>query len=284
MKIRRIVSLTLFLCLFLVLVTSVILYIVPQGRVAYWAEWTLWGLSKTQWANLHLNLGLLMIIAGGFHVYYNWKPITTYLKDKAREFRLFTPNFNVALLAVLLFGFGTWLELPPFRWVVDLGEHFSYTAAETLGEPPYGHAEESSLKVFMRNVGIDPAVARANLAAAGIEVDDSERSILDIAHQNDLSPQQLYEKMLGPEDERPTDARPIPESMPKGAGRKTLTEFCSEYRRDLDQAVTILETAGLTIDPQLSLKDIAEANGMEALDLLDLLRRGFGEPVEATAR
>ena len=69
-----------------------------------------------------------------------------------------------------------------------------------------------------------------------------------------------------------------------GSGRKTLTEFCAEYRRDLDRAVTILETAGLTIDPQLSLKDIAAANEMEALDLLDLLRLGFGEPAEATPR
>ena len=282
MKMRRIVSLTLFLSFFLELVTSVVLYIVPQGRVAYWADWTLWGLSKTQWANLHINLGLLLIIAWGFHVYYNWKLITTYLKNKAREFKMFTPNFNVALTATLLFGLGTWLELPPFVWVIDLGTHFSDSAAVTLGEPPYGHAEESSLRVFMRNVGLDPAVARTNLTAAGIEVDDPERSILDLAHQNGLSPQELYETMLGPEDERPADPIPIPESMPMGSGRKTLMEFCTEYNRDLGHAVTILESAGLTIDPQLSLKDIAAANGIEPLDLLDLLRQGFEEPATVT--
>jgi hypothetical protein len=134
----------------------------------------------------------------------------------------------------------------------------------------------------MRNVGLDPAVARTNLTAAGIEVDDPERSILDLAHQNDLSPQELYETMLGPEDERPADTIPIPESMPMGSGRKTLTEFCAEYNRDLGRAVTILESAGLTIDPQLSLKDIAAANGMEPLDLLDLLRQGFEEPAAVT--
>ena len=283
MKFRRIVSLTLFLSLVLELITSVILYIVPQGRVAYWSDWTLWGLSKTQWGDLHINLGLLMIIAGGFHVYYNWKPITAYMKNKAREFKMFTPNFNVALVVTMLFGFGTWLELPPFIWVIDLGSHFSDSAAETLGEPPYGHAEESSLRVFMRNVGLGPALARANLAAAGIEVDDPEQSILDLAHQNDLSPQELYESMLGTEAQRSSDPRPIPESMPMGSGRKTLTKFCAEYDRDLGQAVTILETAGLAVDPQQSLKDIAAANGVESLDLLDLLRQGFDQPAAVTS-
>jgi len=42
-------------------VTSLILFIVPQGRVAYWADWRLLGLSKTDWGNIHINLGLLFL-------------------------------------------------------------------------------------------------------------------------------------------------------------------------------------------------------------------------------
>ena len=63
MSLRRIVSLTLFLSVAVMLTSSVILYIVPHGRVAYWADWTLWGLSKTQWGDMHTNSGLLMLIA-----------------------------------------------------------------------------------------------------------------------------------------------------------------------------------------------------------------------------
>ena len=57
MNLRRIVSLSLMLSVITMLTTSVILYIVPQGRVAYWAEWKLWGISKSQWGSLHTNLG-----------------------------------------------------------------------------------------------------------------------------------------------------------------------------------------------------------------------------------
>jgi len=46
MKIRKITSLTALVSFVLEVITSVILYIVPQGRVAYWADWHLWGLNN----------------------------------------------------------------------------------------------------------------------------------------------------------------------------------------------------------------------------------------------
>ena len=276
MSLRRIVSLTLFLSIAMMLTTSIILYIVPQGRIAYWSDWVLWGISKTQWGNIHTNAGFLMLIAASFHVYYNWRPITAYLKNKARQFKLFTPNFNVALGVMTVFVALTLAEVPPLVWIQDLGEKIKDDGAVNLGEPPYGHAEESSLQVFLRNVFLDSDLAKENMAAAGIKGVDPEITILDLAHENRMSPQALYEIMLGPEDQRPTGALPIPETMPRGSGRTTLADFCEQYNRDLDEAVRLLETAGWKVDSGLSLKDIAAENGKESLDLLDVLREGFG--------
>ncbi len=277
MSLRRIVSLTLFLAIAMMLTSSIILYIVPHGRVAYWASWTLWGLSKTHWGNLHTNAGLLMLIAASFHVYYNWRPVTSYMKNKARDFKLFTPNFNAALAITAVVATLTLLELPPMAWVQDLGESIKDDGTETYGEPPYGHAEESSLRIFLRNVGLDPEVAKANLTAEGIEANDPDILIADLAHDNNLSPQALFEIMKGPEDQRSTGPKAIPTTMPAGSGRLTLEAFCQSYNRDLAQAVTILESAGVKVDPGHALKDIAADNGVEALDLLDLLREGYGE-------
>ncbi len=277
MSLRRIVSLSLMLSILGMLVSSIMLYIVPQGRVAFWAGWTMWGLSKGQWGAIHTNMGFLMLVAGGFHIYYNWRPMTSYMKDKARQFRLFTPNFNMALAVFSVFVVLTLLELPPAVWLQDLRVAIEDSGARTLGEPPYGHAEESSLRVFLRNTGLDKDRARANLEAAGISVADPEASILELATGNGMTPQEFFEILQGPEDQRPTEALPIPEAMPMGSGRLTLAAFCQQYNRDLDQAVRILTEAGLTIDPQLSLKDNAAGNDLEALDLLDILRKGFGE-------
>lgn len=60
--------------------------------------------------------------------------------------------------------------------------------------------------------------------------------------------------------------------MPRGSGRKTLSAFCAEYNRDVNAAVSALREAGWTVQADQTLKDIAGANGAEALDLLDILR------------
>ena len=277
MSLRRIVSLSLMLAITGMLTSSIILYIVPQGRVAYWAGWTLWGLSKSQWGAIHTNLGFLMLVSGSLHIYYNWRPLTSYMKNKARNFKLFTPNFNVAFAVFVLFAALTIMELPPTVWIQDLRAQLEEGSAGTLGEPPYGHAEESSLRVFLRNVGMDPDVAKANLEAAGIIVADPEISIIDLASENGMTPRELYEVIKGPEDQRPEGPLPIPETMPMGSGRLTLEAFCQQHNRDVAEAVRILEAEGLVVDPGLSLKDIGANNQREPLDLLDILRQGFRE-------
>lgn len=45
MKIRKIASLTAFLAFIFMVLTSMILYVVPPGRVAFWVDWRLWGLT-----------------------------------------------------------------------------------------------------------------------------------------------------------------------------------------------------------------------------------------------
>ncbi len=277
MSLRRIVSLSLMLSITGMLVSSIILYIVPQGRVAYWSGWTLLGLSKSQWGAIHTNLGFLMLVSGSFHIYYNWRPMTSYMKNKARGFKLFTPNFNAAFIVFVAFTCLTILELPPSVWIQDLRAALEEGSAGDLGEPPYGHAEESSFRVFLRNVGMDPVAAKANLENSGIAIADPEARILDLARDNGRSPQELFEIIKGTEDQRIMDPLPIPSSLPMGSGRLTLEAFCRQYNRDLNESVTILETAGLVVDPKQSLKDIGALNSLEALDLLELLRKGYGD-------
>jgi hypothetical protein len=43
------------------LLTAIILYIEPHGRVADWTKWNFLGLKKVQWGNLHLFSGLLFL-------------------------------------------------------------------------------------------------------------------------------------------------------------------------------------------------------------------------------
>ncbi|MGB3224089.1 MAG: DUF4405 domain-containing protein [Desulforhopalus sp.] len=49
MNMRKIVSMTLLVSLVVQVVNSVVLYIVPEGRVAHWANWIFLGLTKEEW-------------------------------------------------------------------------------------------------------------------------------------------------------------------------------------------------------------------------------------------
>jgi hypothetical protein len=114
MNIRRITSLTALLSFVLLTITVVVLYIVPQGRVAYWADWHLWGLTKTDWGNVHINLGILFLVTLLVHVYYNWKPLINYLKDKTKKIKVFSPEFNAALVITIVFVVGHLFDVTTF--------------------------------------------------------------------------------------------------------------------------------------------------------------------------
>ncbi|MCD6433505.1 MAG: DUF4405 domain-containing protein, partial [Sulfurimonas sp.] len=62
--------------------TGIMLFIVPHGRVAYWADWHLFGLSKGQYGELHTTSMVVFLLFASLHIYYNWKPIVSYMKDK----------------------------------------------------------------------------------------------------------------------------------------------------------------------------------------------------------
>jgi len=193
MNIRKITSLTMIISFVLCILTSVILYIIPHGRIAYWSHWQLWGLSKTQWSELHLNLGILLLLAGFLHVYYNWKPITAYLKNKSKQMKVFTVNFNIALILTLIACLGTYFQIPPMSTIINISESIKDAASIKYGEPPYGHAELSSLKKFVKKADLDLSKSITLLRQASIRFENETQTINDIAKENNLTPKQVYE-------------------------------------------------------------------------------------------
>ena len=79
---RAFISLCSLLGFVLLSLTGIILYIEPHGRVAYWTKWSFLSLEKDQWGNIHVFSGLLFLVTGAFHLYYNWKPLIKYLGGK----------------------------------------------------------------------------------------------------------------------------------------------------------------------------------------------------------
>ena len=272
MKIRRLTSLKATLDFVLMLVTSIILFIAPQGRVAYWADWRLWGLTKTDWGNIHINLGLLFLIALSVHIYYNWKPLISYLRNKAKQIKLFTPEFKLACVITIVFIFGSYFLVPPFGWVMSLNEHFKDAGAEKYGEPPYGHAELSTLNAFAKKMDIDPVASLQRLQRAGLQVTDGKQTLQALAAINKTTPKALYAVMAAIEEQADSGNKGLPDSPPPGTGRLTLAEFCSTYGLDPQELLAALKIKNISAEASESLRNIAERHGMGPVDLYEVVK------------
>ena len=271
MNLKRIASLTAFVSLFFILLTSAVLYIVPQGRVAYWANWQLWGLSKEQWSAIHINVGILFIISLLLHTSYNWDSIELYLKDKSRNMKVFTKNFNVALLLIVICVVGTYVKIPPFSTIITLNSQIKEAAAQKYGEPPYGHAELSTLRAFTRHLDIDLEDATKALADAGFAVESDSQSLKEVAAANGVAPQAIYLAMLGSFTDMPSEER-MPQRPRQGAGKLTLEGLCAQYDLEMAHVRKELEEKNLRFSEGMNLRQIAELNNLSPIDVYGKIR------------
>lgn len=196
MKFRKIISLTAIVSFMVLVLTGIVLFIQPHGRVAYWVDWRLWGLSKDQWDSTHIHAGILFLLAVVLHIYNNWRSIVSYLKNKVGQFRVFNLHFNIALLITCLVVCGTITGIPPFCWVMELNESIKESAVKTYGKPPYGHAELSPLKTLVFRMGFDLDRSIQGLKTAGINFESVNQKIVDIARSNGKMPKQVFDAMI----------------------------------------------------------------------------------------
>jgi Domain of unknown function (DUF4405) len=276
MNMRKITSMTMLVSLVLLFLNSIILYVVPEGRVAYWADWHFWGLSKTEWGDQHVTVGFLFLLAGLLHIYYNWSAVKSYMKNKMKEIKVFTPSFNIGLLITVIVAVGTYFQVPPMSTILQLGAHFKEAGAEKYGEPPYGHAELSSLKMFSQKEQIDLDKALALLKEAGLQVEGAGQTLVAIAQANRLTPQQVYTiiqpaKTAAVEPEK-AGATSFPTEPKPGFGRKTLEEACAELKVDVKGVSEGLQAKGMKIEAGKTIHEIAETNGKEPMEIFEAIR------------
>lgn len=259
---------------------SIVLYVVPEGRIANWADWRFWGLDKHDWSAQHTTVGFLFIFAALLHIFYNWKPILSYMKDKARKLTVFTAASSIGLGLTVIFVIGTYLEVPPMSTIVEISENIKEGAAEKYGDPPYGQAQSSSLKGFTSRMGLDLDGSVELLREAGIELTDEKEMVQDIAARSGNTPQQIYD-IIKPAAVRSSsggaDSHSVSNSgqdmaPPKsGMGKKTITQLCEEIGQDCDMIIAGLKKRGMTIDPDQKLKDLAAENSTGPLQIYEAM-------------
>jgi hypothetical protein len=260
----------------LLTVTGIVLYIVPQGRVAYWIHWSLLGLEKGQWAGVHMMFGGIFILTGVIHLYFNWKPFKKYLAERTRGHIRIKQELIVSLgLTALIFGLSV-LDLPPASWVFAWNAQVkdSWVSSPEL-EPPFGHAEEASLAGIAKRMDLDLPSAVAELKGNGIRFDSERDSLEKIARANGVTPMDIY-AIISRFEVAAEPALPAglsPEEVEaryagSGLGRRSLSELCEKIGLDRATAIERLAQAGISAHAEDNIRQLAERYEVSPIELL----------------
>ena len=277
-------SLTAFIVTwaFIVLtVTGIVLYVVPQGRIAHWVHWSLFGMSKDQWGWVHMMFGGVFIITGFLHFYFNWKPFKKYFADKVKDHFEIKREVLIATAITILIFVVSALNAPPASWVIELNDWIkgSWITSPEL-EPPYGHAEESSLAGISKKLGLDINQVIAHLDKADINYSGKKDTLDSIAQKNETTPMAIYEmikvyKLTKKKIEVKKLSSGEIEALYSGTGlgRKTIAEICAEVGVPVKQGLDKLLKSGIEATAEDRAKPISEKYDKRPIDLLEIIIR-----------
>lgn len=273
---RALVSVILTLSFLLMVVSGAGLWVAPPGRIANWTNWTIFGLRKGDWADLHLWFGVVFVAASGFHIALNWRPLVSYFKRRLTRRFGFRREWLAALLFCgVVFG-GTRLKLPPFSSLLVFTESLRESWDIQSRRPPIPHAELLTVSELADEANFSLSEALARLVAGGIQGAVPEIRVADLAERNRVPAQRLYQIMTA---QPGAPGKAVRQRGGRGGaagggyGWRTLAAFCQEEGIDLQVAQRRLEVKGIKAAANQTLREIAEHSGYERpFDILEIIR------------
>jgi len=275
MNLKKITSLTMLTSVLVMIYTGIMLFIAPPGRIANWADWRFFALSKEQLIALHTTFMVVFIVATILHIIYNWRLMISYLRNSARSLIVFTKEMIIASLITVVTITGTLYEIPPFSTFVSFSADVSDSWIREYGEPPYGHAELSTIQNFSKKVGLDSEQSKKALLDAGIAPDDIAKSLKEIAKANGASPEALYLIMKNAQSNSTAtkEEKSLAQNGEKytGLGRRKIADVAQVVGLSTDELIAKLKTIGIDANAEDRFKDIAESNGLSPSDIIEKL-------------
>jgi len=192
-RFRGFTSLLMAFSFFISLISGILLYFTPQGKIAHWTNWTILGLDKEMWAALHINSSLIFFIIFIFHLYFNWKVLTRYIKKKTEMAFNLKYEFLIALIVSIFIIVATLFNIEPFKSIIKWNDDIkNYWAEQAQSQPPIPHAEDMTVNEFCKNFDIPFESFERKLNLKGWEFEDANEMIKDIARRNRISPADIY--------------------------------------------------------------------------------------------
>lgn len=280
-KWRIIVSLTTAWMFLVMGITGLILFIAPQGRIAYWVDWHFLGLTKTDWGNIHIVACIFFLVGGGWHLYFNWKIFMNHLRDKiAKGLKMRKELFITTALTVFVVV-SALFHIPPLGYLINLNDTIKSSWIESPDyEPPFGHAELLSLKRFCKKTNIDLKKATQALQQAKLKFSSPSETLEDIAKSNGISPKDVF-AVIEDLQEIPFRKKNTQSKLTKddvfdhfegtGIGKMSVKAACEMAGDELSACLSRLGRAGVNVEMDDNMKQAADRASMRPIEVLQVM-------------
>jgi len=287
---RAFISLNMTISFIVLILSSVVLYIMPSGRDAYWTNWLFLGLAKDQWGALHTVGGLAFVIFGAFHlIVFNWKVFWNYVISKLRKHLnkkwelAAAVVLNVLIILVCVYN---WF---PSSTIMNWGASLKAGWVGGAQRAPYGHAEIEKLDILAQRIGLDLPAALEALEEKGLKV-DLQKTVQGIASDNGLTPAQFFELIAPFAATNPegTASRPAEKTGDRagsletaakpgfqeggGWGRKTVKSIAEESGIEIETALAKLKAKGIEAKAGSNLRELAGKAGKTPIEIANIIR------------
>ncbi len=252
---KRYISLFLLYTLIVETITGIVLYIMPHGSTAYWVNWTFLSLNKTQWDDLHIIFGFLLIIFAIWHTVLNWNNILAYIKSKKDT--LISKPFIVSTVISILLCTGTVMGLTPFKKIIEIGNDFKGMWAKNELKPPAPHAEMYPLIKIAELLEIPPARASGFLNYKGIKVISLYQNLKEIADMNKIKPVDIYKTLVTISPKGPVQIASSCPELADNIGEETISSLAEKLNISEKEILRKLSLVGIKADIKSTLKEIA---------------------------
>lgn len=197
---RAFISMGLFYSFLIILVTGIILYIAPVGRVARWIDWHLFGFTKKDWEAIHTVFSFLFVILSVFHLFFiNWKTFWSYIKSKTKRGLSRKVEFLTSTLFSILLFLAIIFSIPPFNSIINFGNYLTDSWENENNLPPIVEAESLTLIDLSKKIeGANIETITQKLQISNIKFNNTNQTLLEIGEINNVPIREIYRIITTP--------------------------------------------------------------------------------------
>ena len=117
------------------LLSGLLLYVAPKGRLAQQIDWHLLGLGRDGWEGLHIATSLLFAGFVLWHFLVHFRVYTVLLGGTPLHPRGHRNEAWLALAALVFLGVAALMAWPPSSWLIEGNEYFKQSFWDPSGGP-----------------------------------------------------------------------------------------------------------------------------------------------------